>query len=78
MTKPDTGGRGEGRTLDARLPWIARSPSEKARARRLVSQGRVKIASRYHETYIGKRGLVNYEAWDIEPVAALQAQGDER
>lgn len=47
------------------VSWTARIASEKARARRLVASGRAVISQTIHETYIGKRGLVNYEAWDV-------------
>lgn len=52
---------------DERIPWTARDKAEKARARRLIAAGKAKIASTVLETYIGKRGLVCYEAWEIEP-----------
>lgn len=54
--------------LDEKLPWTARAASDKARARRLLAKGAVRIAGRIHEAYVGKRGLVNYEAWSVEPV----------
>jgi hypothetical protein len=49
------------------LSWTARTAADKARARRLIKQGRARITSTVHETYIGKRGIVNYEAWNVEP-----------
>jgi hypothetical protein len=45
--------------------WTARTASEKARARRLISSGKARIICRQHETYIGRRGIVSYEAWEI-------------
>jgi hypothetical protein len=47
------------------VSWMARLASEKARARRLITSGHAVISQTIHETYIGKRGIVNYEAWDI-------------
>lgn len=46
--------------------WIARTASEKARARRLIRQGKAKVVMTTHETYVGKRSLVSYEAWTLE------------
>lgn len=46
--------------------WTARTSNEKARARRLTRSGKAKISSMVHETYIGKKGIVNYEAWEID------------
>lgn len=64
------------KALDTNLPWVARTAAEKARARRLVAAGRVKITHHVHETYIGKRGIVNYEAWGVEPVTLSRATGE--
>ncbi len=41
-------------------------------ARRLIAAGRARIGATSHETYIGRRGLVNYEAWEVVPVEALK------
>lgn len=56
--------------LDTTLPWTARTAAEKARARRLIASGGSRIAHTIHETYIGRRGIVSYEAWDIEPCSS--------
>lgn len=53
--------------------WYARTQAEKARARRLVAAREAVISQTIHETYIGKRGLVNYEAW---LVSLLDAPGE--
>jgi hypothetical protein len=58
--------------LDTKLPWTARTAAEKARARRLIAAGRARIGATFHETYIGRRGLVNYEAWEVVPAEALK------
>jgi hypothetical protein len=48
------------------VTWMARTSIEKAKARRLIKSDKAKIINRVHENYIGKHGLVNYEAWEIE------------
>jgi hypothetical protein len=55
--------------------WIARLASEKARARRLVAAGQAAITRKIHETYIGRRGIVNYEAWEVLPLLPPQPGG---
>ena len=60
--------------LDTKLPWTARTAAEKARARYLVKTERARIAGTQHETYIGKRGVVNYEAWYVEPCSSQVEQ----
>lgn len=54
--------------MDTKQSWTARTAAEKARARRLVKAGKAKVAGTAHETYIGKRGIVSYEAWYVEPI----------
>jgi hypothetical protein len=47
------------------ISWTARLAPEKARARRLIASRQAIISQTIHETYFGKRGIVNYEAWEI-------------
>lgn len=59
--------------------WTARTSAEKARARRMIAAGHARIASTALENYIGRRGLVNYEAWEVEPIyhGAVSGRWDE-
>lgn len=56
--------------LDEKLPWTARTKSEKARARRLRDKGLVTIDT-VRENYMSRTRLVGYEAWHVQPKPKL-------
>lgn len=48
------------------MPYIARTKSEKAKARRLAARGLVTLDG-MHETYISRGRIISYEALHVSP-----------